>query len=119
MSGGNNLTEWMVTNLDFYYMVFYNKLKEEVHNKEAFFFDFAALLEHFGALLSILLLAIYPVGQIFTFGYLIYLDWPYFNWWNWIIFIGIAGFQSMFWPFFWAMAYYFDWRPDSFLWQLC
>lgn len=45
----------------------------------------------------------YWIGNLGTFFYLVYEDWPTFNWWNWIIIIPINELLAFMWPIYWLI----------------
>lgn len=49
------------------------------------------------------LLAVYLVGDIATFVYLIVSDAADFNAWNWLIIVPVDFFLASIWPIYWAI----------------
>jgi len=47
--------------------------------------------------------AVYVIGQLATFIFLIITNWPGFNWWNWIFLIPINFFLACIWPIYWVI----------------
>lgn len=45
----------------------------------------------------------YHLGALATFGKLTFFNGYVYNWWNWIIAIGVNGFLAEFWPIYWLI----------------
>lgn len=53
-----------------------------------------------------LLVAIYVIGNVATFVFLISQDLPGFNAWNWLVLIPIDLFLAQIWPIYWGILYW-------------
>ena len=51
---------------------------------------------------QILLMLLWQLGLIATFGYLTYLDVISFNLWNWLILLPANAFLGEIWPIYWS-----------------
>lgn len=51
----------------------------------------------------VVLMLIYWVGHIATFGKLTFFDGYQYNWWNWIIVVPINEFLAAIWPIYWLI----------------
>jgi hypothetical protein len=50
-----------------------------------------------------ILLWVYIIGNLATFGKLTFFDDYVYNWWNWIIVLPINEFLAMIWPLYWCV----------------
>ena len=50
-----------------------------------------------------LLLGVYLVGNIATFGKLTFFDGYVYNWWNWIIVLPLNEVLAAMWPLYWTI----------------
>lgn len=48
-------------------------------------------------------LVVYVLGNLGTFLYLCWEDWPTFNWWNWLVLIPINEILAAIWPIYWLI----------------